>query len=108
MYDVVKYGHASVVSDEDLATARETANAVTRWMNATPQERASWAAKAKQRRTEERAASAHVPLTPEALLEKMGWSRAYAEHLVQPYCDCFAGRDGWEYCEHARDLGMDE
>jgi hypothetical protein len=111
MFDVVKYGHTLAASDEGLDAARETADTVNRWMNATPEERAGWAAKAKQRRAEERAAAIPVPLTLEALLarmERLGWSREYAEHLVQPYCECYDGRDGWEYCEHARDLGMNE
>lgn len=54
----------------------------------------------------QRAAAPQVPLTLDALINKMGWTRGYAEHLVQPYCECWDGMDGWEYCQHARDLGL--
>lgn len=47
-----------------------------------------------------------VDLTLETLLGKLDWAKEYAEHFVQPYCDCGDGNDGWEYCAHARDLGL--
>lgn len=82
-------------------------------LNATPQQRAAWAAEnrerekaAAQRRAAVREATPRRELTLDALIDKMGWTREYAEHLVQPYCGCEDGRDGWEYCEHARDLGL--
>lgn len=94
---------------------RAVAN-MSRWMNATPEERAQWAAEGRQREAEvqagraaEREAAPRVPLTLDALLARVddwGWSREYVEHLVQPYCGCEDGRDGWEYCSHARDLGF--
>lgn len=106
--ECVKYVSTISVSDESLATSQTYANAFRRWMDATPQERAVWAAEAEQARVRERAAAEHVPLTLEALLDKMGWSREYAEHLVQPYCECGDSNDGWDRCQHARDLGLVE
>lgn len=53
-----------------------------------------------------RAESPRVELTLDAVLEKLGWSREYAEHFVQPYCDCSDSHDGWIYCSHAYDEGM--
>lgn len=94
------------ISDEQFADTRETAAAVHEWMNATPEQRAQWAAEAKQRRAEQRAAAAPVALTLDALIGKLGWSREYAEHVVQPYCECWDGMDGWEYCQYARDEGL--
>ncbi len=87
--------------------------AADRLLNATPEQRAEWrrrsefreAEVARQRATE-RAEADVVPLTVDALLAKMGWSREYAEHLVQPYCECGDDIDGWSYCQHARDLGL--
>ena len=105
---IFKYVHALPVSDEAAATSRLVADSIRRWMDATPQERAAWAAEAEQARVRERAAADHVPLTLDALLDKMGWSEEYAEHLVQPYCECGDGMDGWDRCQHARDLGFAE
>lgn len=68
-----------------------------------------WAHEATQRRADERAAVTAEPLTLHALLvrvQQWGWSREFVEHLVQPYCACEDGQDGWEFCEHARDLGL--
>jgi ferric-dicitrate binding protein FerR (iron transport regulator) len=106
---VVKYGQALAVSAEQQADGEAMAAAFQRWRDATPEERAEWARQADQRAAEERATAETVPLTLGALLarvERWGWSREYMEHLVQPYCDCEDGRDGWEYCRHARDLGF--
>jgi hypothetical protein len=95
------------ISDELLAEVRETQAALHRWMTATPEERAEWAEQQRQARAAERAATAdRAPLTIDALVGKLGWSQAYAEHFVQPYCECFDGMDGWEYCQHARDEGV--
>ncbi len=91
-----------------LDTANEVAAALQAVWDATPEERAEWAAEAKADRAVEREAAERVPLTLEALGESRGWSREYMEHLIQPYCGCRDGSDGWERCEHARDLGLDE
>lgn len=105
----MKYGQTATVSEEVLASGQETAEAMHRWMSATPQERAEWAAEAERERAKVRATAAFKALTLDALLARVqdwGWSREYVEHLVQPYCTCEDGRDGWEFCQHARDLGL--
>lgn len=94
------------ISAEQLAEARETQAAWHRWLTATPEERARWADDQKQQRAAERAAAERVPLTLDVLLAKLGFSREYARHLVQPYCYCEDGMDGWDYCPHARDEGL--
>lgn len=103
-----KYEYAVPVSNEALAESRQTATVLQQWMDATPAERDRWRAEAERERAEVREATARVPLSVDALLEKMLWSSEYAEHLVQPYCECEAGRDGWEYCQYALDLGLAE
>lgn len=57
-------------------------------------------------RADIRAAVARTELTLDAVLEKLGWSREYAEHFVQPYCICGYTRDGWEHCNHSIDLEL--
>lgn len=119
---VFKYEQAGSLSsapeDDPLSVhlremAGRVAESMHRALNATPEQRAQWAAESAEReaearrmRAEERAARDPVPPTLDALLDRMGWSREYAEHLVQPYCDCGEDIDGWSYCEHARDLGL--
>lgn len=94
------------VTSEQLADARETQAAWHQWMTATPEQRAQWAAEQQQKRADERAAAERRPLTLDTLLDKLGFSREYAEHLVQPYCYCGDSADGWDYCAHARDEGL--
>lgn len=94
------------ISQELLEQATEDAQALQRWMNATPEERAQWAREAETDRARERAAVPVVPLTLDGLLDKLGFSREYAEHLMQPYCYCSDGMDGWDRCIHADDLGL--
>lgn len=89
-----------------FASPVSLAEALRRARTATPQELAANRARLKQERAVLRATTAHVPLTLDALLDKMGWSDEYAEHLVQPYCDCEDGMEGWERCQHAQDLGL--
>lgn len=117
---VTKHGTPVNLSEELLRAGQAAAEvfrglpaALDRALNATPEQRARWAAEAQRRqdeeqrqRAEERAAVVPVPLTLGALLAKMGWSREYAEHLVQPYCECGDDIDGWSYCRHAEDLGL--
>lgn len=106
---VVMHQHVLMVSDQQLADAREMTAAVDRWMNATPEQRAEWQHQAAARRAEERADAEQMPLTFDSLLARMDWSREYAEHFVQPYCECGPHRhdDGWYRCPHAEDLGLD-
>ncbi len=82
-------------------------------LTATPEQRAQWRREAADRearelweRIQQRDEAQAVPLTLNALIAKMGWSPEYAKHLVQPYCGCEQGWDGWEFCQHARDLGL--
>ncbi len=118
-YAVAKYAAEIPVSDtlqvSSLLPKFDLAAHVDRVMNATPEQRRQWDAERKvqeaadrQARAEQRESTATVPLTVDTLAERMGWTREYAEHLVQPYCDCeeesYGG--GWSYCQHARDLGL--
>lgn len=105
------YSQAVPVSDqvlEELARQRNTVlESLNRWAKATPAERARWAEEAREERRSSRAAAPLVPLTLDALTERMGWTREYAEHLAQPYCTCGDDIDGWTPCQHAKDLGLD-
>jgi hypothetical protein len=103
---MTKVGATLPVSSEQLADARDMQTSLRRWMDATPEEREAWAEQSRRERAEKRAAVVRRELTVDALIDKMMWSREYAEHLVQPYCECYDGMDGWEYCEHARDEGV--
>ncbi len=103
---VAKYGYTVQVSAEAQAEAFDIAAAIERWRTATPEQRREWERQAERERAEERATALRVELTVDALTNRLGWSRAYAEHVVQPYCECYSGMDGWEYCQHARDLGL--
>lgn len=104
--DVARHQAVIQISDEVLADARAFREAADRWANATPEQREQWAREQDARRKAEREAAPRVELTLATLLDKLGFSRSYAEHLVQPYCDCYDGRDGWEFCQHARDEGL--
>lgn len=75
-------------------------SAFRRWIAATPEQRQAWTEQAKQ------PAAKRKPLTLDALIKRMNWSYEYAEHLVQPYCECYDGTDGWEYCRYAYDEGV--
>jgi hypothetical protein len=72
----------------------------------TPEERREAAEAARQARAEQRAATEPVPLILDALIDALGWSEAYARHVVQPYCTCRDSADGWETCQHAEDEGV--
>lgn len=66
-------------------------------------------AEAKARRLAERQAAAEAPLEMDALLARLNMSRAFAAHLLQPYCTCEEESydRGWDRCQHARDLGLE-
>lgn len=104
--EVQKYGIVVPVSDalmRDNDFSLEDALRLNATM--TPEERAENV----RRRAAERAAvrsSTTVRFTAAAVEDRMGWKRGYLEHLAQPYCDCYDGYDGWDFCEHARDLGL--
>ncbi|MDG4784351.1 hypothetical protein O7626_00490 [Micromonospora sp. WMMD1102] len=95
------------VSAEVAADTFDAGRAFARYLNATPEQRAEWERQAADQRRAEREAATPVALTLDVLLDKLGWSREYAEHVVQPYCRCEDTRDGWERCQHADDLGLD-
>lgn len=95
------------ISEEMLRDGREFEAAIRRWSLATPAEREQWAREAAEKRAAERAATPETPLTFETLAARLGWSEPYLRHFIQPYCTCDEGGDGWEYCEHARDEGLD-
>jgi hypothetical protein len=94
------------VSTEVATWSREMQEAFYRWAAATPEQRAEWAREAEEQRRQERGQAERVELTLDALLDKLDFTREYAEHLVQPYCDCGDTADGWNRCQHARDLGL--
>jgi formiminotetrahydrofolate cyclodeaminase len=108
MTEIQVHKHAAMIpmSREAIEEARQDAEAFYRYMNATDAEREQWAREAAERRAAERAATQRVPLSLDALLDKLGWSLEYAEHVVQPYCTCGDSSDGWDYCRHARDEGL--
>jgi hypothetical protein len=106
MTEIQRHAAYIPMSDEAYEDARQTRVAFDRFMSATPEQRDQWAREAAERRAAERAASAPTLLSLDALLDKLGWTQEYATHLVQPYCQCYDGMDGWEYCEHARDDGV--
>lgn len=108
MTEIRVHRHAAVIpmSAEALADAAATTEAYHRFMNATDAEREQWAREAADRRAAERAAARRLPLTLDALIDDLNWTQEYAEHFVQPYCTCGDSRDGWDYCQHARDLGL--
>jgi hypothetical protein len=94
------------ISAEVLADAQEMRTALKMYMRSTPEQRAQQAAGAALTRVEERAAAERVPLTLDALLDRLGFDQAYAEHFVQPYCTCSDSDCGWDYCQHASDEGL--
>lgn len=102
---VQKYAYVVPASIEQVEQALHLRVAMEAFRNSTPEQRAAWAEEARSERAAERAQE-RKPLTLEAVLDKLGWSREYAEHYVQPYCECYDGRDGWEYCAHARDEAL--
>ncbi len=73
------------------------------WAALPPEEKARQSAAARlafeARLVEERDVP-RVALTLESLMESRGWSIKEATHLVQTYCDCGDGSDGWEHCQH--------
>jgi len=79
---------------------------VRQWFGASADVRQAWYLAAAQNRTVERDTAPKVTLTLDSLLDKLGFGRDYAEHLVQPYCTCGDSADGWSTCAHVRDLGL--
>jgi len=71
-----------------------------RWMREYPARAAQQAEIQAAARVGERAGAQQVELTLDSLLAKLGWTRRYAEHAVQPYCSCW---HDWSGCVHADD-----
>jgi acyl-CoA reductase-like NAD-dependent aldehyde dehydrogenase len=103
---ITKVAAVVPISQEALDDAIDIADHLKRWTDATPEQRDEWNRQAVQQRAAERAATTAVPLTLDGLLDKLGFTHEYAQHLVQPYCECADGYDGWETCQHAYDLGL--
>lgn len=106
MNEVEKYAAMIPISRQVLTEHAAFWGSVQDWMNATPEQRDEWRRQAAEERAAVREATPSVPLTIEALVDKLDWTREYAEHFVQSYCECYDGMDQWEYCQHARDLGL--
>ena len=105
----VEFGYVIPVSQELLNDAIDFRTAMDRWRTATPEQREQWQREAEEGREAERAAAEQTALSVESICAKFGWTYAYALHFVQPYCGCGPHvDDGWYYCQHARDLGLDE
>lgn len=96
-----------LVSTEMLEQAEAMRESLDRYMSATPEERATWAREAKAKRAVERENAQMIPLDLAGLVRRLGWTEEYATHFMQPYCTCGDSYDGWDFCEHARDLGLD-
>ena len=95
-------------SDDELRALEQQASNGARYdTRATPTERATYRQQAAQLRTVERLRADERAPTVAALGEKFGWSPALVWHLVQPYCYCEIGHDGWQWCRHAEDEGLD-
>lgn len=106
---VVKRAGVVHLSPEQLGDAAGSADLLAelgRLQRMTPQERAAAAERRRQERAAERAAAVRVELTLEALVEALGWPLEYLRHVVQRYCGCRDGLDGWETCQHADDEGV--
>jgi hypothetical protein len=95
------------VSDEDLRARQLFEEAWQRHITEAPERRAERVAQAKLERAEVRRTTERAPLTLDAVIDKLGWSREYAEHFVQPYCECHDGWDGWVWCAHSSDVGLE-
>jgi hypothetical protein len=88
--------------EEELSQSEKFVRWQARW---TPEAIAERQRQEALARAAERESAPVRELTLNALLDKLGFSREYAEHLMQPYCRCECGHDGWSYCQHAEDLG---
>jgi hypothetical protein len=101
-----KIAYTQPISQELLDDAYTIQGEIVAWMRLSPDEKVARLIDAMRVREQERAAAKHVDLTLSALLDKLGFSREYAEHLVQPYCHCGDSNDGWWSCQHAQDLRL--
>lgn len=112
-----KYGIVIPVSDTLRAEHEALVSSMDAWFALSPEERARRAAEHEQRRRAERLAireaAGDIDMGADSELVRgicrhFDWSPEYVRHLAQPYCDCGPEQydGGWDYCEHARDLGF--
>lgn len=87
---------------DDSPTWADLEAARRRWEAMTPAQRAADIQARKDQRAAERAASPTVSLELDNLLDKLGWSPAYATHLLQSYCTCDP-LDGYT-CDHYEEV----
>ncbi|GAA0528809.1 hypothetical protein GCM10010172_06770 [Paractinoplanes ferrugineus] len=94
-------------SDDELRQLEQDLyNESRRFTNQTG-ERVGYARQATQLRAVQRQRADERAPDLSSLGEKFGWSPALMWHLAQPYCYCEIGHDGWEWCRHAIDEGLD-
>lgn len=101
-------GHYVTVPQVLLDEAEEFREGMHRWAEASPEQRAEWEREAAQARAAERAAAPRVEVSVERLADTLGFTVGQAEHLVQPWCECSVGADGWWHCQHWYDEGLDD
>jgi hypothetical protein len=106
MKPVQKIAGYLTVSRELMAQIEEDQQAHQQWLDASDEQREQWRHEAVEQRAAERASAERVLFTLTALLKRLGWTHEYALHILQPYCECYDGSDGWAYCQHAHDLGL--
>lgn len=112
--EVIKVNYHVPLTGELLADNGGLRDAIERALRTpTPVERGqyeTWRAARARRRAEQReAAPAAPPVTLERLAVRLGFGPRYTEHLMEQYCGCEVVADsGWERCEHAIDLGIEE
>lgn len=107
---VTTISHVLPMSAEAHAEAQAIRGAFSRWLALTPGQRAVRGAVARSaarvQRVLVRRAAVPQALTLDVLLDRLDWAREYAEHLMQPYCECMPiGEDPYR-CEFAVDAGL--
>lgn len=109
MTEVVKHPTRTPLSDV-LRQNNPGLDAMLRAAEAsTPEQREANIARAKRERAEvrkDRGVAYGLSQAVAQAEDRMGWKPGYILHLAQPYCGCYDGHDGWEYCQHAVDLGL--
>lgn len=108
MREVAKLGVVVPVPDGALQGEIDLEAWATAWARMTPAERADAEATARANRQAVRDRAEHAELTLEVLADKLGWTVEYALHFIQPYCTCGDTWDGWHFCQHAIDLGLNQ
>lgn len=111
MDEVRKYGWVVPVSEalaRDTLTWQQIEESLQRTARMSPEERAARKREAEERRAAERVATPVQEDVVAGIANNLGLSPEFVRHLAQPYCRCdleqYGG--GWDYCDHARDLGL--